>query len=312
MKIQNRKVIGKKKLPNQKRDVLTYALFMIWPTIQFVIFYIGVNFNSMIMAFQKYDAGAFVFDPTFHAMKQMAYFFTNENGMRMVGYSFLSYIITLFINVPLGLFFSYYISKKMPLSGIFRVILFIPSILSSIVTGVIFKAFVSNALPLIVGPSFVDPFSYSASSWATYGTVMFYNVFVSFGTSVLLYSNKMSAIPTEMLEAAKLDGASGFKEFWHIVLPQTFPTLSVFVVSGFAGIFTNQIGLYSIFSQELTGNKVSSIQTLGYYLFIRGSDYNNMAEFPKLVAIGLVITLIALPLTLLLRWALNKFGPSEN
>lgn len=141
---------------------------------------------------------------------------------------------------------------------------------------------------------------------------MFYNVFISFGTSVLLYSNKMSAIPTEMLEAAKLDGAKGFKEFWHIVLPQAFPTVSVFLVAGFAGIFTNQIGLYSIFSQELTGITVSSIQTLGYYLFIRGSDYTNMAEFPKLVAIGLVVTAVSVPLTLIFRWALNRFGPSEN
>lgn len=309
---KRRKIAVKKKSPNQKREILTYALFMLWPTLQFLIFYIGVNVNSIVMAFQRYDAGSFVFDPSLHAFEQMTFFFAHENGMRMVGYSLLSYLITLLTNIPLGLFFSYYIAKKMPVSGFFRIVLFIPSILSSIVTGTIFKAFVSYCLPVLIGPSFVDPFGYSANGWMTYGAVMFYNVFISFGTSVLLYSNKMSAIPTEMLEAAKLDGAKGFKEFWHIVLPQAFPTVSVFLVAGFAGIFTNQIGLYSIFSQELTGITVSSIQTLGYYLFIRGSDYTNMAEFPKLVAIGLVVTAVSVPLTLIFRWALNRFGPSEN
>lgn len=312
MKVRNRKVVLKKKSPNQKREIITYILFMLWPTLQFLIFYIGVNFNSLIMAFQRYDSGGFVFDSSFHAFEQMAYFFTNEGGLRMVGYSLLSYLITLTINVPLGLFFSYYISKKMPVSGFFRVVLFIPSILSSIVTGIIFKEFVSHAMPEIIGPSFVDPFGYGVSSWLTYGAVMFYNVFISFGTSVLLYSNRMSGISSEMLEAAKLDGAKGFKEFWHITLPQVYPTLTVFLVSGFASIFTNQIGLYSLFSDQLNGDQVSQIQTVGFYLFIRGSDYNNMAEFPKLVAIGLVITVICVPLTLILRWALNKFGPSEN
>lgn len=315
MLFKNKKVKIKKKSPNQKREIRTYILFMLWPTLQFLIFYIGVNFNSLIMAFQRYDSGTgtFIFDSSLHAFSQMSYFFLNEGGLRMLGYSALSYVITLVINVPLGLFFSYYISKKMTLSGFFRIILFVPSILSSIVTGVIYKAFVSNALPAILGPSFTDPFSIGTSNMTTYWAVMIYNIFISFGTSVLMYSNRMSGISSEMLEAAKLDGAKGFKEFWHIVLPQTYPTLTVFLVTGFGGMFANQIGLYSIFSENLKGEKVSNIQTLGYYLFIHGSDYtNNMGEFPKLVAIGLVITVICVPATLLLRWALNKFGPSED
>ncbi len=313
MKPHSRRVQLKKKSPNKKRELRTYILFMLWPTLQFVIFYIGVNFSSIAMAFQKYENGAFVFDESFHAFSQMAYFFTNENGLRMAGFSLLAYLITITVNVPLGLFFSYYISKKMPASGLFRILLFMPSILSSIVTGLIYKSFVSHAMPEIFGQSFVDPFSGNASSMITFISVMIYNVLISFGTSVLMYSNRMSGISTEMLEAAKLDGAKGFKEFWHIVLPQVFPTLSVFLITGLAGVFTNQIGLYSLFSDNLQGEKVSSIQTLGYYLFVQGSNYNdNIATFPKLVAIGLVITAISIPTVLLARWALNRFGPSED
>lgn len=313
MKAHSRSIQLKKKSANRKREILTYVLFMLWPTLQFVIFYIGVNFSSLIMAFQKYENGAFVFDPSLHAFSQMAYFFTNENGLRMAGFSLLAYVITILVNVPLGLFFSYYISKKMPASGLFRILLFMPSILSAIVTGLIYRSFVSYAMPEIFGSTFVDPFSAKASDTITFITVMIYNVLISFGTSVLMYSNRMSGISNEMLEAAKLDGAKGFQEFWHIVLPQVFPTLSVFLITGLAGVFVNQIGLYSLFSSDLHGEKVSSIQTLGYYLFVEGSNYNeNVASFPKLVAIGLVITAVCIPTVLLARWALKRFGPSED
>ena len=43
-----------------------------------------------------------------------------------------------------------------------------------------------------------------------FATMMVYNVFVSFGTSVLMYSNKMSTISPEIIESAQLDGAGAF------------------------------------------------------------------------------------------------------
>ena len=91
------------------------------------------------------------------------------------------------------------------------------------------------------------------------------------------------------------------------------PSIFVTLEDGLAGVFVNQIGLYSLFSSDLHGEKVSSIQTLGYYLFVEGSNYNeNVASFPKLVAIGLVITAVCIPTVLLARWALKRFGPSED
>ena len=53
-----------------------------------------------------------------------------------------------------------------------------------------------------------------------FATVMFYNIFIGFATSVLMYANKMSSISTEVIESAHLDGASGIKEF---MIQFTFP-----------------------------------------------------------------------------------------
>lgn len=53
------------------------------------------------------------------------------------------------------------------------------------------------------------------------------------GFSIFLFRQFMSTIPTEMLEAARLDGAGEFRTFWQIVLPMSKPILAVMVVLTF-------------------------------------------------------------------------------
>ena len=53
------------------------------------------------------------------------------------------------------------------------------------------------------------------------------------GFSIFLFRQFMSTIPTEMLEAARLDGAGEFRTFWQIVLPMSGPILAVQVVLNF-------------------------------------------------------------------------------
>lgn len=309
---------GKTKVFNSKQSFWTYFGFMVWPTIFALIFYFGVNFNSLLFAFQKFNAdGTFSFDSELTGFKQAFAFFTDEGGFKMVGMAFFAFFLNLVINVPLGLFFSYYIAKKRKLSGLFRIVLFIPSILSSIVTATIFRFFVQNALPEIVtffGGTFTDPFSSKASSTYAFITLMIYNIFIGFGSSVLMYSNVMSGVSPDVLDAAKIDGLTGFREFIHIHLPAVFPTFTVFFVSSTAAIFINQINIYSLFAKEmgvLTDN-IISFQTIGFYLFYNAQLSNNQAFFPKLSAIGLILSAVAIPLTFGIRFLLNQIGPSEK
>ena len=124
-----------------------------------------------------------------------------------------------------------------------------------------------------------------------------------------MYANKMSSISTEVIESAHLDGASGIKEFWYIVLPMSFSTVSVFLVTGVAGIFTNQINDFIFFGT--TPN--NETMTLGYFLYVKTyTAKQNMAEYPTIASLGLMITIIAVPLTFLVKYLLDKYGPKED
>jgi len=303
---------GKIKSKVNARDLIFCVLLLIWPTIQFAIFYIGVNFNSILMIFQKFDISGEVktITTSFDAFKVnwnwCMDFFKSQDFINMVKMSLLCWACSVFIGTPLGLLFSYYIAKKMPGAQFFRIVLYLPSIISGLILVLLYSSFIDipfseHVLHLSSGLLNHD------SKSVRILVVCAFNIWVGFGTSVLMYANSMSAISPEILESASLDGAKGFKEFIHIVFPMVFPTFSVFFVTTLATIFTNQANLYSFYGTKCP----TDMQTIGYYLFktVKSDGYT---AYPRVALLGIVFSLIAIPVTLITRKLLEKYGPSTK
>lgn len=301
----------KKRTRAAKGDMLFYVLMMAWPILQFCVFYIAVKFNSILYSFQRYDKLSRTFTWTLDYVKSALKMMTTSPALvETMKMTLLFFVLFTGINTPLGLLFSYYISKKQFASGFFRVFLFLPSIICSVIMVLIYGNFVDVALPEIVRVLTGKTVGGLMSTKSTrFFAVMFYNLLVGFGVNVLMYSNAMSAISEEVVEAAHLDGATGLKEFWFITLPSIYPTLITFLITALAGMFLNQYNLYSFFgSGEHFG-----LQTYGLYFYVQtlAAD-GSRAEYSQISAIGLWLTFIALPLTYGVKFLLEKLGPSED
>lgn len=298
------------------KDVIFYVVMLAFPIAQFALFYIGVNGRSFLYAFQNISFAqeggilvkhvAYSTDPLVKAFENL----TTSESLQMLLMSVVSFLLTYFVGTALALFFSYFIYKKLPLGSMFKVFLFLPSILSAIVMATIFRFFVDEAIPAMQNEWFHQTVaSLLANKSTRYWVVIFYHILISFGTSVLMYSNAMSGVSNEIVEAAKIDGCGQFGEFFHIMLPSIFPTITTFAITSVAAIFTNQISLFAIFDSSAP----KEIQTLGYFLYIRTlASTNKEVEYPVLCAMGLIISAVAIPLTLLTKYLLEKYGPSED
>jgi multiple sugar transport system permease protein/N-acetylglucosamine transport system permease protein len=303
-----------KSLNRSKRSaILFYCAMLAWPVLQFCVFYAGVNFNSFLLAFQEWDSvsGRFVFGGT----RQFDVIWTYLTNTTVFSVTFKNSVIALltvlFISMPLALLFSFYISRKKFGSGFFKLVLFLPSIISSIVLTIIFVYFVEKAIPytqyLLTGaPHSETLFSNAATRFPT---ILFYNVWVGFGTSILLYSGAIGRVPGAVLEAARIDGIRPSGEFFRIVLPMIFPTISTMLLIHVAALFTSQLNLYNFYGSGAD----LSLQTVGYYLFRETVIANNTgyASYPYPAALGVCLTLILVPVTLLLRFALSKVRYSD-
>ncbi len=283
-----------------------YTCMMALPFLQFFVLWFCVNVNSILLAFKNYDYDTGKY--TWYAFENFAKVFENMKDVPFfaasVKNSLIIYLSSLVIGTPLSILFAFYIYKKMPMNGLFRTLLFVPHILSALIMVILYKYFVDRAIPILFeGITGKAIKGLLANSETAFATIIFYNVWTGFGSSTVIYSSTMSGISESVVEAAKLDGATGIKELIYITVPMIWSTFATFVVVGFAGLFTSQANLYNFY-----GDKAEySFYTFGYYLYtaIRSAS---ISEYPYLSALGLVLTAIALPLTLGLRKLTDKVG----
>lgn len=309
--IHKRKHIGRR----DRKDMLFVAIISVLPIAQFLIFYVYVNINSVVIAFQTYranpvtGAGEYVWYGLNNFIRAWREFAKDKVLLTALRNSAVVYAVGLSVGTVLALFFSYYIYKKRMFSSAFKVLLFLPSILSSIVMVLLFKNFVNFAIPQLWQKLFHKTVEGLTSTNKTrFVTVLFYCIWSGFGTQILLYSGAMSGISPSLVEAAQLDGANLAKEFWYVTLPQVFPTLSTFIIASTAGFFTADMNLFSFFGT----NAETSCWTTGYYL-LRGTRMSTTTyEYPYLACLGLIYTAATLPFVFAVKKLLNRFGPSAD
>ena len=294
----------------KKRDLAFYIGMLAFPILQFVVFYIAVNANSIFLAFKSYDIDKGYSFAGFENFRRVFFdIFHCPELSRPWANSLLLYLVTTVVGVSLGLLFSYYIYKKLFFHNGFKILLFLPSILSAIVMALLFHYFCESAVPEIAekifGKEGMD--GLFANQKTVLPVILFYNVWMGFGTSILMYTGAMGGVSESLSESARLDGCSLLQEFWHITLPGVYPTVVTFLVINLVGVFTNQMHLFSFYGSGAE----SSLWTYGYYLF-RETQGATLAEYPYLSAMGLVFTIVIVPVTLVVRRLLLKYGPSPD
>ena len=300
----------KKKI--NKKHLLFYIALIALPLLQYAIFYIFVNVNTFVLAFQDYDAftekGQFVgLQNIKEAFNDL---FNNPDFLIMFKNSAICFVYTLLFGIPFSLMVSYYMFKKWKFSGFFRVILYLPQIVSNVALVTMFRIFVDYGVPYIwkaiTGEVIQGLYTNNETA---FGTMLFFSIWFGVGSQILMYSSSMSNINESLIEASQIDGANYWQQFWHVVLPSIFSTLSTFVIVTFAGFFTNQMSLFSFGGQNVSPR----FYTFGYYLYMKlQTNATNKSLWPYLASLSIIFTVIMVPIVFSLRFILKKFGPSED
>lgn len=297
-----------------KKNLFVYSLIA-YPLILFLIFYVVVNFNSILLAFQTIDGSG----KSFAGLNNFKTFLSEMFGEgNLLSYSFINsikmYFINLVVCMPLYVFFSYLLFKKCFLNKTVSFLVMIPSIMSGLVIALIFVNFIGSNGPLTF---IMERTGWNGGKWLNllydekyaFGTTLFYMIWLSFATSLIVYPTAMRGINPEVLESAKIDGISNmFQELWYIILPLIYPTLTTFLITGFAAIFSTSGPLLEFYYTDAP----DYVSNMGYYftkmILVDGTEFS----YPKYAAGGIILTIIVAPLTILLKWALVKFGPATE
>ena len=296
----------KVKRKGDRGEALFYAAIVAFPLLQILVFYFYVNFNSILLCFKDWPASGTT--PRWVGFENFKDLWKDvENNILIDEFknSILVWIFVSGLGTFLSILFSYYIFKKWKSGKMFKFFLFLPSVVPSLLFVIIYQFFMDEALPgymyevfgkLMKGGLFSGPYD------TIMPVVIFFNVWVCFGSQVLIYTGAMDQITPDILEAGKIDGVSSTQEFFKIVIPMILPTVSTFVVASVATIFTNQASLYAFGGNQYT----SENSTLGYHLYTLVDTPGRYDMYGYASALGVVCTCIAIPLTMGVRKLLNR------
>lgn len=302
--------MGKTKFRFNKK-LLFYIFLLTLPMLQFSVFYIYVNFNSLLLALKMYEQKSLT--STFVGFENFKNVFSQIFSQEKVDFSYrfknsmLFYFMTLAVGMLGAIFFSYYIYKKQLFHGFFKIILFLPHIIPGVALISMYKNYAEEGVREIINQLFnlkiESMYHFPGPGLAT---LMFFALFIGFGTQVLMYLGAMNKINPSITEAADLDGITFFRELWSITVPNIFSTISTFIVVGLTSVFTADMGAFTMFSTTAP----IQLQTLGYYLQrLTYQSASNYSHWGFISAMGLCFTFIVAPLTYLIRQGLEKIDP---
>ncbi len=289
-----------------RRGKYVFCYTMLIPTIvSFAVFYVWVNFNSILMAFQV-NTGGRNYIYSLDSFRQIIEFLGRPDHDLRIGLNntLIYFAVGVCINLPLTYLFSYFLFKKVTGYKFFRVIFMLPSMIS----GIVYVTVYINVLGFD-GPVYTlvkKLFGYEipsllANNATATPTIIMYTLWTGFGTSVILFQSAMNRLPREVIECGQLDGISWVRELFQIVTPMIWPTVYTMLVLQVTGIFAGG-GPILLFGTN-GGNRT---MTLSFYIF-RAVYEGAGTEFPA--AVGVFFTLFSFPIVLIVRYVLGKVDP---
>lgn len=199
-------------------------------------------------------------------------------------------------------------NKRLHGRSAYRTVVFMPTILGVTVTGLCLKMFFS-----IDGPanSFLRAVTGEGSSFfgdpqIALGMVIFAQIWMSLGYEMVIFLAGLQNIPSELYEAAAVDGASRWQSFWCITLPQIWQTVIVNVTLCVVGSLSS----FQIILMTTGGSTATKTLAMWVYEIAFGLGVGKNANVGRqgyAAAVQMLLFFIILISMLLVRGIMNRF-----
>ncbi|MFD2670887.1 carbohydrate ABC transporter permease [Marinicrinis sediminis] len=232
--------------------------------------------------------------------------FSNPEIFGVFKHNFAYFVVGIVQNI-VAIYFAVILSSKLRGKNFFRLLLFLPYILNGVAVAYLF-AYVfdttNGSLNFLLGKLGFD--SLAETSWL--GNPSFVNYTLAsvgfwrfMGFNMVIYLAALQSIPKDMYEAAAIDGASGFKSFLYITLPNIYKIIEL-------NLFLTVTGALEVFDLPFVltnGGPAGASETFVFKIIETAFQFNNygLASAMSVVLLTFVIFVLSIQ-----RYLLNKGG----
>lgn len=271
-----------------RREALwAYAFISPW-ILGFIIFTVGPMLASLYFSFTEYDI---VSAPKWIGLRNYINMFQDELFWHSLGVTFKYAVVAL----PLGLIISYLmavlLNQKIRGVNFWRTVYFLPSVIAGVAVallwGRIFDPKFGILNPFLAHLGIKGPGWLADPQWAVPALVIM--SLWSVGGNIIIYLAGLQGVPTDLYDAAKVDGATAWQRFRHVTLPMTTPVIFYNLILGLIGTFQYFTEVYVLTNG--TGNPVRSTLFYNLYLYQNAFRYFHMGYASTMAWVLFIIVL---------------------
>lgn len=277
--------------------LLLYGAVMIFPSV-----------FSILSSFTNYDGGS-LFEKgavRFSGLKNYITVFKDKIFYLSLKNNFYIVLISVFGQLPLGFALAYILSRKL-IKGtdFFQAMIYLPCVISTVVIGCLWQSFFSSHGAWIEIVKIFNPsFEWSLSRHPIL-PVLFVILWMYTGTYLIIFLANLQKIDTQVIEAAKIDGASEWQVLWHIIFPQlsgVFVTSAILAISG-------SLKSFDLIYVMTAGGPAKQTFVLSLYMFDKA--FTGVPNYPMANTISTIMVIISLLLIIVVKAVEKKFGGKE-
>ncbi len=300
-------------------------LFILPSLIGFILFVIFPIIASLVLSFYKWDL---LTSPEFIGLDNYQELANNDPLMGRVLSNTFFYMVTIApLQLVMGFFLALALNTKLPGTGIYRMIYFMPVVTSIVAAAMVFQFLLNRDSGIISSwiwwaieklfeydwvatnegvANFVrglaPPDWLNDPTWAKPGVILL-TLWKNVGFTMVIYLAALQAVPTALYEAAMVDGANAWHRIRHITVPLVSPTT-------FFLLIVQMVGAFQIFEEPFVmtantqGQLPPSSMSIVIYVFLNAFRFQRMGKAAAIawVLFAIVFVLTVIQMRLQKRW----------
>ena len=194
--------------------------------------------------------------------------------------------------IPLALIMAVLLNQKLRGSSFFRGVFFMPTVIASSISGMIFTFIFATGNGILNGllqnlGMIARPIGWLTDTSVVMSAVIIMSVWAGFGNYMLYFVTGMTSISEDVYEASRIDGANGVQTFFRITLPMLAPVLKVVLMLAITGAFKDYEAI-----MVLT-NGGPGTRTNVMFLYIYNLIFGTGANATRQIGYGALLSLVA-------------------
>ena len=267
-----------------EKAIKKHAVIFILPTLAaFIIGFIVPFVEGLYLSFCKFTT---VGNATWVGLANYRAAITDTSFQRAFGFTVLFAVVSILSINILAFALAVLLTQKLRGTNIFRTVFFMPNLIGGIVLGYIWQILINCVMTIIEQPLL------ALNATAGYWGLIILMGWQQIGYMMIIYIAGLQNVPTELIEAAKIDGATASQTLFKVTIPMVMPSITICM-------FLTLSNSFKLFDQNLAltnGAPMNKTQMLAlniYSTFYGKAGFEGVGQ-AKAVIFFIIVALIAL------------------